>query len=90
MMWLAIFGAPLFAAVVEWVVLVARRRDQLRHMIVVVAMLFSTASAFGGVWGLLQIEQMKRRAVADFRYEFVGLLLAGIAGLAALTWVSID
>ncbi len=90
MIWWAIFGVPLFAAVVEWFVLVTHRRDQLRHITVVVAMLFSTASAFGGVWGLLQIEQMQRRAVDDFRYELVGLLLAAIAGFAALTWVLIE
>src|SRR5579863_771463 len=89
-MWWTIFGVPLFAVGVEWAVLVTRRRDQLRHITVAVAMLFTTASAFGGVWGLLHIEQMKRRGVGDYHYEFVGLLLATIAGLAALTWVSIE
>jgi hypothetical protein len=71
-------------------VLLGRRRDQLRHGTLAVGVLFSTASAFEGVRGLLQIEKLKRRAVDDFRYELVGLLLAAIAGLAALTWVSIE
>jgi hypothetical protein len=73
-----------------WGVLLGRRRDQLRHGTLAVGVLFSTASAFEGVRGLLQIEKLKRRAVDDFRYELVGLLLAAIAGLAALTWVSIE
>ena len=83
MFWI-IFGVPFLAAVVEWAVLGTRRRDQLRHITVVLAMAFSTASAILGIWGLLQVEQMRRRAAFDYRFEGVGWLFATIALVAAI------
>jgi len=85
-----LFGAPFAAIGLEWVVLGTRRRDQLRHITVLVAMLFSTASAALGIWMARHVDQLSRRASTDYAMEKTGLLLAAIGFLAGITWAKIE
>lgn len=57
-LWWAVFGMPFAAAALEWVILGSRRRDQLRHMTVILAVVFSTAAALLGIWALLHFQGM--------------------------------
>jgi hypothetical protein len=91
MVWVwIIFGLPFAATVVEWIVLGTRRRDQLRHVTVVIAMIFSTASSGLGVWSLFHVHQLVLRARTDYGIEKTGWLLAAIGVFAAITWVSVE
>jgi hypothetical protein len=86
MFWI-VFGVPFLAGVFEWAVLGTRQRDQLRHSTAILAMTFSTASAFLGIWGLLHLEQMQHRAAFDYCFEGVGWLLATVALVATILWI---
>jgi len=88
--WWVVFGIPCTALGFEWMVLGSRRRDQLRHITVVVAMLFGTAASFLGIWSLVHIDQLRLRAVSDYGIETFGLLLSIIAILTTLSWVAIE
>jgi len=89
MFWVA-FGLPLVATGFEWVVLGTRRRDQLRHITVIVAMAFCTASALLGIWGLMHIGQLRLRHWNDYGFETAGWLLAALSVLTTLPWVAIE
>lgn len=91
MLWVwSVFGLPFLAACFEWFILGTRRRDQLRHITVIVAMIFATASAALGIWSLLHIEKLRLRARTDYGMESSGWLLATIALFSAITWVAVD
>ena len=47
-LWWSIFVTPFAASTVEWVILSSRRRDQLRHLTVILAMAFPTMAAMLG------------------------------------------
>jgi len=87
---LILFGAPFAALAFEWVVLGVHRRDQLRHITVMMAMIFSTASAALGTWMALHVEQFSRRAPSDYGMEKTGLLLSAISVFAGITWAKVD
>ena len=67
MLWTwVVFGLPLTGVSFEWIVLSTRRRDQLRHLTVVAAMTFSTASTLLGIGALLYPGQLRLRAGTDY------------------------
>jgi|HubBroStandDraft_3_1064219.scaffolds.fasta_scaffold663460_1 hypothetical protein len=89
--WWFVFGMPFAASTLEWVILGSRRRDQLRHITVIIAMVFTTAPASLGIWSLLHFQGMLLvPAGTGHRVIFTGCLLATLAGFAALTWVVIE
>jgi hypothetical protein len=57
-LWWSVFVAPFAASTLEWVVLSSRRRDQLRHFTVILAIAFSTMAAWWGIWTLLHFPGM--------------------------------
>ncbi|MGA8154285.1 MAG: hypothetical protein WB952_25290 [Terriglobales bacterium] len=91
LLWWIVFGMPSAGSALEWVILSRHRRDQLRHVTVIVAMIFSTASALLGIWGLLHFQGMLLVPASTGRtVVFTGFLLATTGGLAALTWAIIE
>jgi hypothetical protein len=91
--WLAlilVYGFPVSAASFEWFVLCTRRRNQLRHLTVLTAMIFGTASSAVGIWSLLHIRQLGHRPWDDYRFEHWAWLLAAIGAFAAFTWVTVE
>src|SRR5271155_3859122 len=86
--WWFVFGMPFAASTIEWVILSSRRRDQFRHITVIMAMVFTTAPASLGIWSLLHFQGMLLvPAGTGHRVIFTGCLLATLGGFAALTWV---
>src|SRR5260370_20339500 len=91
LLWCAVFGLPAVASTLEWAILIKRRRDQLRHITVIVAMAFSTASALLGLWTLLHFQRMLLvPAGTGLRVVETGCLTATIGVLASFTWVTIE
>ena len=91
LLWWGVFGMPFAASTLEWVILSSRRRDQLRHITVVLAMVFSTAPALLGIWALFHFQGMLLvPASTGYKVVCTGSLLATVGGLAALTWVVIE
>jgi hypothetical protein len=91
LLWWLVFGTPLAVSTLEWAILGSRRRDQLRHLTVTLALTFSTASTLVGVWALLHFDRMLLvSASTGHRVIFTGCLLATIGGFAAFTWVVIE
>jgi hypothetical protein len=85
------FGMPFAASTLEWVILSSRRRDQLRHITVILAMVFSTAATLPGIWALFHFQGMLLvPASTGYKVVFTGCLLATGGGFAALTWVVIE
>ena len=90
-LWWSIFVTPFAASAVEWALLSSRRRDQLRHVTVILAMAFSTMVALLGIWMLLNFPGMLLvPASTGHKIVFTGCLLATLGGFAALTWVVIE
>ena len=90
-LWWFVFGTPFAASTLEWVILSSRRRDQLRHVTVMLAMVFSTAPALLGIWSLLHFQRMLLvPASTGHKVVFTGCILATLGGFAALTWVVIE
>jgi hypothetical protein len=87
--WWFVFGMPFAASTIEWVILSSRRRDQFRHITVIMAMVFTTAPASLGIWSLLHFQGMLL-VPAGHRVIFTGCLLATLGGFAALTWVIVE
>ena len=86
-----VFATPFAVSILEWVILISRRRDQLRHVTVILAMAFSTMAALLGIWTLLHFpEMLLAPASTGHKVVFVGCLLATLAAFAALTWVVIE
>lgn len=89
--WWTVFGMPLAASTVEWVILGSHRRDQLRHLNVTLAMIFSTTSTLLGLWALPQFQRaIIVPAGTTYRIECTGWLLATISSLAAFTWIVVE
>lgn len=73
------------------VILSSRRRDQLRHVTVILAIAFSTIAALLGIWTLLHFPGMLvGPASTGHKLMSAGCRLATLGGFAALTWVAID
>jgi hypothetical protein len=90
-LWWGVFGMPFAASTLEWVILSSRRRDQLRHITVILAMVFSTAATLLGIWALFHFQGMLLvPASTGYKVVFTGCLLATGGGFAALTWVVIE
>jgi hypothetical protein len=79
--WWFVFGMPFALSTLEWVIL-SSRRDQVRHLTVMLAMVFSTAPALLGTWLV--------PASTGHKVVFTGSLVATLGGFAALTWVVIE
>ena len=91
LVWWGVFGMPFAASILEWAILSSRRRDQLRHLTVIMAMVFSTAAALLGIWALFHFQRMLLvPASTGYKVVCTGCLLATVGGGAALTWVVIE
>ena len=67
------------------------RRNQLRHVTVILAMAFSTMAALLGIWTLLHFSGMLLApASKGHKVVFTGCLLATVGGFGGLTWVVIE
>lgn len=89
--WWSVFGMPFAASILEWAILSSLRRDQLRHLTVITAMVFSTAAAFLGIWTAFHFHGMLLvPASTGYKVVRTGCLLATVGGFAALTWVVIE
>ena len=67
------------------------RRDQLRHVTVILAKAFSTMAALLGIWTLLHFSGMLLApASKGHKVVFTGCLLATVGGFGGLTWVVIE
>lgn len=90
-LWWGVFVTPFAACTLEWVILSSRRRDQLRHVTVILAMAFSTMAALLGIWTLLHFPRMLLApASTGHKVVSTGCLLATLGAFAALTWVVIE
>lgn len=90
-LWWSVFTVPFAASIVEWAILSRRRRDQLRHVTVILAMAFSTMAALLGMWSLLRFPGMLLVPAATGRKVVsTGCLLATVGGFASLTWVVVE
>jgi phosphate/sulfate permease len=89
--WWSVFVTPFAASTIEWVILGSRRRDQLHHVTVVLAMLLTTMAALLGIWTLIHFPGMLLMpASTGHKVVFAGCLLATLGGFAAVTWVVIE
>lgn len=90
-LWWGAFLTPFAACTLEWVILGNRRRDQLRHVTVILAMAFSTMGALLGIWTLLHFRGMLLApASTGHKVVSTGCLLATLGAFAALTWAVIE
>lgn len=82
---------PFAASTLEWVILSGRRRDQLRHVTVILPMALTTLAALLGIWTLLYFPGMLL-SPASTGHEVLsaGCLLATVGVFATLTWVVIE
>ena len=86
-----VFVTPLAASTFEWVILSSRRRDQLRHVTVILTMVFTTMAASLGIWTLLHFPGMLLvPATTGHKVVLTGCLLATVGGFAAVTWIAVE
>jgi hypothetical protein len=86
--WTFAFAIPSVVMVFVWLAVLVRYRPELRHLSVWLALLFTTASVFAGVWGLMHLEALRRRSLLDWHYEERAWLLDTIGFIAGLVWVT--
>lgn len=90
-LWWGVLVTPFAANTFEWVILSSRRRDQLRHVTVMLAMAFGTMAALLGIWTLLHFPGMLLAPASTGQMVVsTGCLLATLGAFPALTWVVIE
>lgn len=87
MAWSFVFGIPCVIMLFIFSAFLKPYKREGTGVVAWPALLFTTASTFAGVWGLINIKQLSKRAPFDYGYEARALLF-GLAGVVcALVWV---
>ena len=85
--WSFIYATPLVLIGISWL-RIYRRRDLDWHRISAWwGSIFTAASAMGGIWGLIIIDQLAKRNRFDYRYEGRCFELAFLGLLGTLIWL---
>lgn len=85
--WALIFGLPLITLVFIWARCLFSARSESKRVAAWPALLFTMASAFAGVWGLLHAAELSKRSAFDYGYECKAWLISLIGLIAAIVWV---
>lgn len=85
--WAVFFGVPSASMVLVWAAFFTRYRRELKRIPAWPALLFTTASAFAGVWGLIRLDELAKRSPFDYGYEGRAWMLAVIGFVSASIWV---
>ena len=86
--WAIVFCVPSILMVPIWAAFLVRYRPELRRISAWLALLFTTASVFAGVWGLMHLEALRARSLLDWHYEERAWLLSTLGLISALVWVA--
>jgi hypothetical protein len=86
----AVFIVPLIAIILIWINLLTRDRSELRHITVLLAMIFATASPLYALWGFsFHLHELQARSSRDFGFEVNGWLISLVGLLASVVWLAV-
>ncbi len=85
--WTLVFCLPCAVMVLVWAAFLRRYTEELQRFSAWPALLFTTVSAFAGVWGMMHLDELAKRAPFDYGYEGRAWLLGAIGFISALVWV---
>ncbi len=86
----AVFVIPLVAIILIWINLWRRCRSELRHITVLIAMVFATVSPLYALWGFsFHLHELQARSSRDFGWEVNGWLISLAGLLASVVWLAV-
>lgn len=86
--WALVFYISGALIALTWATTILRCRPELKRLSACTALLFTTVTCFTGAWGMLHLEELRRRSMLDWHFEERGWLLDTVGLIAALIWVS--
>src|SRR6185437_6188091 len=87
LIWSLIYTTPLILIGTSWLLTYKLQGHDTRRISAWFGSIFTAASAVGGLWGLIIIDQLTKRNQLDYRYERHCFDLAFLGFLGSLIWL---
>jgi hypothetical protein len=87
LIWSLVYVTPLILIGASWRQTYKRQGQDKRRISAWVGSIFTAASAIGGLWGLIIIDQLTKRNQFDYGYERHSFDLAFLGFLGSLIWL---